>query len=161
MKERLIRLVFLAHLASTLYMVGLIWIVQVVHYPLFEMLNRDDFALYEQRHTALITWVVGPPMLIEVVTAVLLFRSRPAGIKLAALWCGLGLLCVIWLSTALLQVPCHDGLSRGFDASLVQRLIWSNWIRTIGWTLRGLIILRMTSAALDNPVRGPEQEAFR
>ena len=75
------------------------------------MLSGDNFVLYEQRHMALITWVVGPPMLVEVVSALWLFWSRPAGVRLPDLWTGAALLGVIWLSTVLLQVPCHDRLS--------------------------------------------------
>jgi uncharacterized membrane protein len=161
MNKRLTRWVFLAHLASTLYMVGLIWIVQVVHYPLFAMVGSDGFSAFEQRHAALMTWVVAPPMLIEAATAVMLFWCRPASAERPALWTGAGLLCVIWLSTALIQVPCHDGLSRGFDPLVHQRLVWSNWVRTAAWSLRGLIVLRMASMALGTESTLPERQAIR
>ncbi len=53
MHETFIRLFFLAHITATLYMTGLIWFVQIVHYPLFARVGNAEFSAYEQRHTAL------------------------------------------------------------------------------------------------------------
>ena len=143
MSESLPRLFLLGHLAATLFMTGLIWFVQVVHYPLFAGTGGAEFADYEQRHTGLTTWVVGPPMLVEGATALLLFWYRPAGVAAWQLWAGAALLAVIWLSTALVQVPCHEVLSRGFDSLAHRRLVGTNWMRTAAWSLRGLLALWM------------------
>jgi hypothetical protein len=141
-----IRLVFLLHFASTWFMVGLIWFVQIVHYPLFARTGTAEFPVYEQTHSAWTTWVVGPPMLVEGITALLLLWFRPAGISTLAIVIGLGLLGVLWLSTAFLQVPCHELLARGFDPVVHQRLVSTNWIRTLAWSLRGLLVLWMAWA---------------
>ena len=143
MNNPLIRLLFLSHFASTLYMVGVIWFVQVIHYPLFANVGRMEFPAYQQRNTAVTTWVVLPPMLIEGATALLLFRFRPTGITDAILWTGLALLSAVWFSTFLLQVPCHDVLTRGFDPLIHQRLVATNWLRTAAWSLRGGLVLGM------------------
>jgi len=148
MNNPLIRLLFLAHLGSTLFMVGLIWFVQIVHYPLFGSVGSAEFAAYEQRHTANVTWVVAPAMLIEAATAVLLFWFRPAAVPGYLLWTGLALLGVIWLSTALLQVPCHEASARGYDSLVHQRLVSTNWLRTSAWSLRGILVLWIAWAAL-------------
>jgi hypothetical protein len=37
------------HLAATWFMVGLIWVIQIVHYPLFTSVGSDSFAEYERR----------------------------------------------------------------------------------------------------------------
>jgi hypothetical protein len=139
MSDPLSRTVFLAHLASTFFMTGVIWFVQVVHYPLFSGIGQADFSLYEQRHRVLTTWVVGPSMLIEAATAVLLFWLRPVEILTWQLGTGLALIAIIWLSTAFLQVPCHELLSKGFDSSVHKRLVSTNWIRTAVWSLRALL----------------------
>lgn len=136
-------LVMALQVASTLFMVGLIWFVQVVHYPLFADVGRDGFADYEQRHTKRTTWVVFPPMLIELATAVLLFWYRPVGLPNWQIGLGIVLLLVIWLSTALLQVPCHRVLAEGFDGATQRRLVATNWIRTVSWSLRGVLVLVM------------------
>lgn len=144
MIESLPRLLLLTNLASTLFMTGVIWFVQVVHYPLFASTDGAEFRAYEQRHTALTTWVVAPPMLIESASAVLLFWFRPTGATTWQLSLGLALTAAIWLSTAIVQVPCHEALSRGFDSVLHQRLVRTNWVRTAAWSLRGLLVLWMS-----------------
>ncbi len=147
MNESLPGLLLLSHLAATLLMLGVIWFVQVVHYPLFAKTGGADFRAYEQRHTSLTTWVVAPPMLVEGITALLLFWFKPPGVSSWQLAIGLALLSVIWLSTAFVQVPCHNVLSGGFDLVVHQRLVRTNWIRTAAWSLRGLLVLWMAMAS--------------
>lgn len=148
MNDTAARLILLGHLASTLFMTGVIWFVQVVHYPLFAGTGRAEFCAYERRHTGLTTWVVAPPMLAEAATAVLLFWFRPAGASTWQLVAGLALVAAIWLSTALLQVPCHERLCREFDPAAHRRLVSTNWIRTSAWSLRGALVLWVAWGAL-------------
>ncbi|QVL30370.1 hypothetical protein KIH39_16095 [Telmatocola sphagniphila] len=131
------------HVASTLYMVGLIWFVQVVHYPLFALAKGDEFENYIRTNMRLTSWVVILPMVAEGGSAIALFWFRPAGISTELLSAGLGLLVVIWASTFLLQVPCHERLANGFDPEVHRRLVRTNWIRTIAWSLRGILVLTM------------------
>jgi hypothetical protein len=135
--------VLIANLASTLFMTGLIWFVQVVHYPLFAAVGSDVFAAYSRSHQSLTTFVVGPPMLVEALTAGILVFARPAGIPAWMPWTGLALVAVIWLSTATLQVPAHTRLSAGFDPAVGASLVATNWIRTIGWSLRAVLACAM------------------
>ena len=130
-----------AHLVSTLLMVGNIWFVQVVHYPLLARVGRSEFADYEAAHVRLTTWVVAPAMLTEALTSVLLVWRTPEGLSASACWVGLGLVVVIWSSTLLLQVPRHNALAAGFDAEAHHSLVLSNWIRTAAWTARGFLVL--------------------
>ena len=51
--------VLLANVAATLFMVGLIWMVQVVHYPLLDGVGEQNYVRYQQRHQSNITYVVG------------------------------------------------------------------------------------------------------
>ena len=92
MDDTLARAVLLLHLAATLFMVGLIWFVQVVHYPLMGSVGRPEFVAYERKHTRRTAWVVGPPMLIELATGILLLWVRPSGISLVEVLGGVGLL---------------------------------------------------------------------
>jgi hypothetical protein len=45
----------------------------------------------------------------------------------------------------------HRRLERGFDADAHRRLVLGNWVRTVAWTARGVILLlilaRVVSAA--------------
>lgn len=133
--------VLLLHAASTLWMTGLIWFVQVVHYPLFSLVGSDVFARYEHAHTTRTTLVVGPPMLLELATTVMLLGLTSDAVPRGATWTGAAVLALIWVSTALLQVPQHSVLALGFDARAYEVLVQSNWIRTIGWSLRAALSL--------------------
>jgi hypothetical protein len=133
-------LILLAQVISTWFLVGLIWTIQIVHYPLFAAVGVDRFVAYEASHTRLITWVVGPVMLVEAATAGLFVAMRPASIPAWIPWTGLGLVILIWISTAVLQVPDHAKLANGFDAAAHAHLVGTNWLRTIAWTARGVIL---------------------
>jgi hypothetical protein len=137
----------LANVAATLFMVGVIWFVQAVHYPLFARVGEAGFPAYARAHTRLTGLVVGPPMLLEASTAVALVLNRPQGVPASLPWAGLGLVVVIWLSTLILQSPRHTELGRGFETSSHRLLVASNWLRTVGWSLRGLLVLAMISEA--------------
>jgi hypothetical protein len=138
----------LMHLAATLYMVGLIWFVQVVHYPLFARVGTDAFSAYERAHVSRTHPVVGPAMLLEAASALALLVTSPSLVPPGLAWVGLLLLAVIWLSTALLQVPRHRELAAGFEPAAHARLVASNWIRTLGWTARGTLALWLVHRAM-------------
>ena len=141
----------LVHVAATFVMVGIIWFVQVVHYPLFAKVGRTGFSAYSEAHSRLTGYVVGPPMLVEAATAVLLVLRRPDEVPAALAWAGLALLAGVWLSTALLQSPRHGRLALGFDAGTYRFLVASNWARTVLWSLRGVLVLWMAAGAAGAP----------
>lgn len=132
-----------ANSASTLYLIGLIWVVQLVHYPLFADVGGDRFVRYQHRHQILMTVAVGPAMLIEAFSSVFLVWYLPANINPDVVLTGVGLVLLIWISTAAIQVPCHHLLSDGFDPKVHRRLVNSNWIRTVAWTARGVLVIGM------------------
>ena len=137
--------VFLVHLAATLLMVGVIWIVQIVHYPLFAGVGADGWAAYEASHESRITLVVGPLMVAELVTAVWLVLDRPDALPSWMVVAGAALVGVIWASTAFVQVPLHSALGGAFDADAHSRLVATNWVRTIAWSARAGLVLWMTA----------------
>ena len=131
---------FLIQLLATWYMVGLIWMVQIVHYPLMGRVGEESFARYEAEHSHKITPIVGAPMLVELVTAAWMLFAPPPTLPRWVAVVGLTLLVLIWLSTAFIQVPCHQRLAAGFDAAAHQTLVRSNWLRTAMWTVRGVLL---------------------
>jgi hypothetical protein len=136
---------FLTHLTATLAVVGIIWFVQVVHYPLFERVGKRGCQAYSAAHSRLTGLVVGPPMLVEAATAVALPFSPPSEVPAALAWTGLALLAFVWLSTVLLQVPCHRALGLGFDPRAHRLLMLFTWVHTAAWRLRGLLVLSMAA----------------
>ncbi len=138
----------LLNAAATLFMTGLIWFVQVVHYPLFDAVGSEAFVRYEARHADLTTLVVVAPMLLELVTAGLLVWHRPSLLPAWEAWLGAALVGLLWFSTAFLQVPRHGDLAQGFDASAHAALVATNWLRTAAWTLRSGLVLVWLARAL-------------
>jgi hypothetical protein len=126
----------LVQLLATGFMTGLIWFVQVVHYPLFTLVGAGGFPQYEDRHTRRTTLVVAPAMVIEALAALALLVMVPAGVPSPLAWLGAVLIGAIWLSTLAVQAPCHRELSRGYAARAARRLSVTNWVRTLAWTAR-------------------------
>ena len=133
-------LLLAAHLGATLFMTGLIWFVQVVHYPLKSVVGRAEFVTYQAQHVKRTGWVVGPPMLIEAVTAVWLVLFPLNGGQTILCMVGLLLLIKVWMVTAFFSVPAHHTLSQGFDPRSHTKLVLSNWARTFGWTARSVVV---------------------
>jgi len=131
------------HAFATLFMTGVIWFVQVVHYPLFAAIGPTEFPPYERRHTYLTTFVVLPPMFVELFTASWLAFAPPTGIDPRLAWTGFGLAVLLWLSTFLVQVPCHRALENAHDARVIRRLVSTNWLRTMVWSLRAVLCFLM------------------
>lgn len=126
------------HVFLSFYMTGVIWFVQIVHYPLMGKVGPERFKEYEKSHTWLTTWVVAPQMVVELGTGVwlwLLDFYNPGH------WINVALLGVIWLSTFLLQSPTHMKLIHEFKPAWHQKLVKTNWIRTVAWTVRSLILI--------------------
>jgi uncharacterized membrane protein len=138
----------LLNVASTLFMVGLIWFVQIVHYPLFDNVAKASFADYELRHSRLTSRVVIPPMLIELGTTIWLVVEAPPAVPAAAAWFGMLLLAIVWTSTFALQVPQHKALLAGFTRRTHTMLVATNWIRTIASSLRGIVVMWMLNRCL-------------
>jgi hypothetical protein len=135
------------HLASTLYLTGLIWCIQVVHYPLMSEVATDRFSAFHRRHSTRIGAVVVLPMIVELLSALVI--AVPGAVA-APRWMtlvGLALVLIIWLSTFGLQVPLHGWLAEGFDTEAHESLVRSNWIRTAAWTARAFLVIILTSAA--------------
>jgi hypothetical protein len=128
----------LLHAASTWFMAGLIWTMQLVHYPALEDAPPEAFA----RNTRRTSVLVAPVMLVELVTAVLLAAVPSTG-RGAQAWIGAVLLLLIWASTALVQFPLHRRLARGRDEAAFARLRRTNWLRVALWSARGIIALNL------------------
>lgn len=129
-------------------MCGLIWFVQVVHYPMFARVigeHSRKFALEHQQRTTL---VVGPLMLVEMAAAAIIAVNPPAGINRGLAILGLALVLGAWLSTALVQIPLHQRLANdGHDPEVIDRLVATNWARTALWSARALVAVWMLHAA--------------
>jgi len=135
-------IIFLIHLSATSIMTGVIWVIQLLHYPFFHHLYRPKFSHYMQEHRYRISLIVIPVMLMELFTGIyLLYYS----VSLQGLFIiGCLMLAAIWISTFKLQMRAHKQIVAIYNQSAVNRLVKTNWIRTILWTAR-LILLFIIS----------------
>jgi len=120
-----------------LILIGLIYTIQFIHYPLFKQVKSENFRNYLSWHGKKITPLVAPLMVLELTTnCLLLFLDLNFVHTLSLI-----LVFAIWLSTFLIQVPIHQNLQKGYNEVLINRLVKSNWIRTILWTLKGTLLI--------------------
>ena len=126
------------HLIATSAMVGVIWVVQLVHYPSFLYVEKNNFRLFQKFHMSRIGFIVGPLMFVELLTgAMLIFIYKLSDYYF---FTSILLLVGIWFSTAVVFTRIHKKLLDGYNEKLIHDLIGSNWLRTIMWTTR-LVLL--------------------
>lgn len=143
--------VLLACIFSTFAMTGLIWLIQLVQYPLFARVGRESFCDYEREHCHRITPLVLPLMATELASSLWLGFRPIAGLE-SMLMIGACLAVSLWVSTFLLQVPLHNRLCREFCEADHRRLVLSNWLRTAVWTVRSAMLLMVLGELIQVPV---------
>jgi hypothetical protein len=134
------RALLVANLALALLLAGLIWTIQVVHYPLFARVGAGAFAAYHAAHSARITALVGPLMGAEALAALALLVAPPAGLARWVPPASAACVGLAWGVTALLAVPLHGRLAAGLDPALVDDLVRVNGLRTFAWTARAALL---------------------
>ena len=126
------------HLALASIMVGVIWVIQLVHYPSFRFTDREKYVSFQIFHMRNISFIVVPVMILEFLSGLLLVLYHSNHESLLRI--SFILLLIIWLVTALFFAQIHQKLSKGYDETLVRNLVSLNWIRTLLWTIRTIII---------------------
>ena len=142
MLDDLTPLLYRLHAATTWFLLGLIWFVQVVHYPLMRSVGSGHFREYERLHRSRTTFLTLPAMLLELLLAIaILILAHRNGDAIVLSWIAMALLLVAWASTFGLQMPLHRELTKGFNRNAWQWLVITNLVRTLAWTARGAIAL--------------------
>lgn len=130
-------------------MTGIIWFVQLVQYPSFAKVDASSFKAFHANHSAAVSLVVGPLMILEALCALATLWA-PLRVQSAwQIWLGIGLIFTIWASTFLLQVPAHTRLQSGFDERTWKFLVRSNWVRTLAWSARAALVSYWLFETLD------------
>ncbi len=120
------------HTFSVLFMTGVIWLIQLVHYPLMVYVKPEEFPVFHAEHSRWITVVVGPMMLLQLGTSFLINSYLAVLFSVA-----------VFAATFFVSVPLHNQLAGGLDPTVLQQLVRTNWIRTILWTLHSLWLAQM------------------
>ena len=130
--------VLLGHLIFTSIMTGVIWVIQIVHYPSFHFIEKELYTAFQKFHMNKISIIVIPIMLAELVTGMMLFLDKSS--KSPFLIISFVILVLIWLITGVFFSKAHNELMTGYQELVVNQLVVMNWIRTLLWTLRLLLL---------------------
>ncbi|MEM8765463.1 MAG: hypothetical protein AAGD88_16700 [Bacteroidota bacterium] len=110
----------------------LIWMVQLVIYPSFLFYTTADLITWHKTYTVRITIIVMPLMVGQLFLALYALYKELSVISVAR---GI-LILLIWILTFLIFVPIHNNIQAGkFDTLLLRKLVQSNWLRTLLWTV--------------------------
>jgi hypothetical protein len=129
--------------------VGLIWTIQLVHYPTMRFIPKERFVEYHNFHSMRISFLAIPLMVTELGTSLILFYQNYNNAIQTIFLINLVIVALIWLSTFLIQVPLHNALSKEKQSEKLSKLICTNWIRTILWTARSILMILFLAFAMD------------
>lgn len=143
-------LILLFCLFFTLYNTGVIWVLQLNHYPLYAKVGEREFRDYLTAHNGRILLPIVLPGSAAFVGSALLLWQRPVEIPSWSVWTLVAINAAILLSTVFVQGPAHNCLARdGYSENLIRRIITTNWLRTVAWTINGLLLLWMTASVIE------------
>lgn len=130
-------------LVASWVMVGLIWFVQIVHYPLLSIVPIQAASSVAEEHQRRTAWVVMLPMAVQGFTSLGLMRWIPNGVSWWLPWANGVCVAIALASTVLLSVPRHARMAANPDEKVGRELVLTNWPRTIAWSASGVALAAM------------------
>lgn len=138
-------------------MVGLIWTIHTVHYPLFAHVGESTYVAFQSQHVDRIGKLLFLPWLTEGITLlavlVLAFFGNQRNLRLPAFLNGVGMAIALIIS-GFWSAPAHGDLADGFNAAVHDRLMTANLVRSLAWTLCGVsaiwIVARLWSSQVSD-----------
>lgn len=113
-------------------MMVILWLVQLVIYPSFLHVEKSSLVQWHRRYTTRVSFIIIPTMLGQMGLVVYATLMQMNLRNLFALM----LIAFCWLLTFTVSVPLHRTIEQGEgDDAILNRLIRTNWPRTICWTL--------------------------
>lgn len=150
---------FLFTFALIFYANGAGFIESFVNYPSWRLIGGNEFLRYHQFiGPRVIAFLVAPAFAASVLTVALL-KFRPAAIPLWSVWVAVVLQVIIWVSSALIQIPIQVEFgSTGFSEERIAQLISSNfWLRRIPNALTAVLFLWMMHQVVSSGARKADQ----
>ncbi len=123
------------------WMTSLIWLVQVLIYPNFRFITDTDFKVFHKQHCDRIALLVAPMMIQPFALAMIYFTGHDLGGFNTEWKLHTAAIALIFVCTAIFSARQHTTLSRGKDATVIDRLIFWNWPRTLLWTAELALVL--------------------
>ena len=136
-----LRRVSFVHVAATWFMVGMIWTIHLVHYPLFANVGPESYVAFQAEHVDRIGALLFVPWLTEGLTLLALMWfvvvARRRDIAAPVVIGAVAMAAVLAIS-GFWSAPAHGELADGFDAAVHDRLMAANLVRSVAWTVRGV-----------------------
>lgn len=133
----------LVNLKVSSALAAVLWVVQLVVYPAFASIDPGNFCAWHRRYTRTIGCVVAPLILIQAAAVAHAWGSlspAPGPLVVQSL-----AILVAWGVTAAVSVPLHHRLGKSRDPVAMQRLVRTNWWRTLAWSLAALAAWRLAA----------------
>ena len=127
-----IELIALLNFVTSFLMMGVIITTQIVNYPLFLSISKNDFNNFHSKYVNKITTIVMPVMITELILSIILLISIQNYMAILIFTT----MSLIFISTLSLQVPIHQKLEDGYNSQSIYYLINTNWIRTFLWAIK-------------------------
>ena len=130
-------ILIIVNLIISAFMLGLIITTQVVSYPMFHFVNKNNFSTYHNNYVNYVSTIVIPIMVLELGFSILLFLIC----KSVSFFIPLFINIMILITTYFIQVPIHNILGQKFNKQAINRLIKTNWLRTLLWTVKVFLLV--------------------
>ena len=123
------------NLIVSLYMVGVIWTIQLVHYPSFLYVDTNSFKKFSDFHQLRMTILVAPAMILELSFSLWTYMQDMNAVNFVIFALSL----ILWALTFIIFVPMHRQLLEdGKELKLITKMIKFNWVRTFFWSIKAL-----------------------
>jgi hypothetical protein len=148
-------LIFIIHALVCILVTAVMWYIQVVHFPMLRFVGADRFEQYYRELKMKNTLLFFPLFSLEIFTSVALLLSFTmvsdftASVQNQFFLVGFSLILLFVLHLVNFQMirPLLSSLQTDTDGKKHQRLVRMQWIRTLGWTIRLIMLLSMIFTA--------------
>jgi len=135
-------MVLIINLTAAAFLAGLMWFAQIVHYPLFTSIEKKSFIEYSILQLKRTNYLFYIPMLLEGAFSLLFIFDYPNVVSEFVPIICLAISTGAWLISFGKIAPLLDKLNdEGLDKEVVEELVKLNWVRTLCWSLKVLILI--------------------
>lgn len=136
-------------LGVSLYLAGVHWTFQLIHFPLFKRVGVNMFQDYQSSHLRRAIYAVHAPGFIAVGLGLLMLLFRPWGLKPAFIYVFIAAEIVVSITNVVIFRPIQKGMSRqGYNGKMITDLNRLHWIRTVFSSVAALVLLYVVSEML-------------
>lgn len=133
---------FAMHLAFTWSMTAVSWFVDVIFYPSYKQVSKKRFQEFEVGYLKKTLFTLLPLMVLEGVTAILLWFKAYHSFLYYPAFANFLLLILIWVMGFRSSLKCHKKLAEeGFHTRVHANLMKIHRWRTLVWSVRALGLL--------------------